>query len=157
MTVFFLISGFLLYRPFVAARLRGARPARAPAPYAWRRFLRIVPAYWLALTVVGARGSGRAACSPPAGIPTFYGLAQIYRETTIGGGLTQAWTLCIEVAFYAFLPLWGAGCMRFLPLASGRALRSEWLGCWPSWRSARSGRSSCSPRRSRPGPDHAGR
>ena len=49
--IFFVISGFLLYRPFARARLEGAdRPATGP--YAWRRFLRIVPAYWVALTVI---------------------------------------------------------------------------------------------------------
>src|SRR4051812_30593358 len=43
-TIFFVISGFVLYRPFLLARVDGAR-------YAWRRALRIVPAYWIALTV----------------------------------------------------------------------------------------------------------
>src|SRR3954470_1351783 len=50
-TVFFVISGFLLYRPFVRARAADDPAPRASA-YAWRRFLRIVPAYWLALTVI---------------------------------------------------------------------------------------------------------
>ena len=35
-TIFFLISGLLLYRPFVAARLSG-RPAPATGAYAWGR------------------------------------------------------------------------------------------------------------------------
>src|SRR6476469_122976 len=35
---FFLISGFLLYRPFVAADVLGA-PAIGPGPFLWRRFL----------------------------------------------------------------------------------------------------------------------
>src|SRR5258705_9063723 len=48
--IFFVISGFLLYRPFAAARAAGAAPP-ATGAYAWRRGLRIVPAYWLALTV----------------------------------------------------------------------------------------------------------
>src|SRR3954469_15306078 len=50
-SVFFVISGFLLYRPFVRARLDDEPPPRTAA-YAWRRFLRIVPGYWVALTVV---------------------------------------------------------------------------------------------------------
>jgi peptidoglycan/LPS O-acetylase OafA/YrhL len=99
-TIFFLLSGFLLYRPFVA---RG--PGRL-GEYAVRRFLRIVPAYWVALTV--------AAIVLPlhyvftaGGVPTFYGFAQVYRGTDVAGqGLGQAWTLCVEVAFYVFLPLW---------------------------------------------------
>ena len=49
--VFFAISGFLLYRPWVAARAAGA-PAPAAGRYARRRALRILPAYWVALTVL---------------------------------------------------------------------------------------------------------
>lgn len=41
-TVFFLISGFLLYRPWVAAR--AGAPARNIADYARSRFLPLVPA-----------------------------------------------------------------------------------------------------------------
>src|SRR6266540_3552311 len=48
--VFFMISGFLLYRPFVASRLAGSHGPR-PASYFWRRALRILPAYWVALTI----------------------------------------------------------------------------------------------------------
>src|SRR3954469_5892404 len=49
--VFFVLSGFLLYRPFVVAHLHG-RPRPAAGPFLWRRFLRIYPAYWVVLTVV---------------------------------------------------------------------------------------------------------
>ena len=49
-SVFFLISGFLLYRPFVVAHLAGAPKPRTGA-FWLRRLLRIVPAYWLVLFV----------------------------------------------------------------------------------------------------------
>src|ERR671930_1014584 len=49
--VFFLISGFLLYRPFARARYAG-ESTPAIMPYAQRRLLRIVPAYWVALVLV---------------------------------------------------------------------------------------------------------
>jgi peptidoglycan/LPS O-acetylase OafA/YrhL len=103
-TVFFLISGFLLYRPFVRARLRD-EPPPATGAYAWRRFLRIVPAYWVALTVVAIWLSIDGVFTA-SGIPTFYGFAQIYDAKDSLGGIGQAWTLCVEVTFYAFLPLW---------------------------------------------------
>src|SRR4051794_41542872 len=45
--IFFVLSGFLLYRPFVAARL-GGRPGPSVGRYARRRLLRIIPAYWVA-------------------------------------------------------------------------------------------------------------
>jgi peptidoglycan/LPS O-acetylase OafA/YrhL len=40
------------------------------------------------------------------GVVTFYGFLQTYRASSAGQGLGQAWTLCVEVAFYAFLPVW---------------------------------------------------
>jgi peptidoglycan/LPS O-acetylase OafA/YrhL len=103
-SIFFVISGFLLYRPFVRARLEELPPPRAGA-YAWRRFLRIVPAYWVALTVV-TLWLGTPGVFTPSGILTFYGFAQSYSGDTLLGGIGQAWSLCVEVAFYAFLPLW---------------------------------------------------
>ena len=116
--IFFCISGFLLYRPFVVARER-KQGMPAVGAYAWRRFLRIVPAYWLALTL-SAWWLGTRGVFTTDGLWTYYGFGQTYREATIPGGLTQAWTLCIEIAFYAFLPLW-AWAMRHV----ARSLRAE--------------------------------
>src|SRR4029077_572200 len=47
-TVFFVISGFLLYRPFVAGDMTGRGAPRTLTFYR-RRALRIFPAYWFAL------------------------------------------------------------------------------------------------------------
>jgi peptidoglycan/LPS O-acetylase OafA/YrhL len=121
-TIFFVISGFLLYRPFVQARFDDDSPPRT-LPYAWRRFLRIVPAYWVALAVT-ALALGLAGVFTVQGIPTYFGFAQIYRHDYSLGGLTQAWTLCVEVTFYAFLPLY-ALVMRRLP---GRSRRGRMRG-----------------------------
>ena len=69
--MFFLISGFLLYRPFVAARLRG-EPMPFVGAYAWRRFLRIVPAYWVALTATALLlRSPRSSTKTPCGFYAF--------------------------------------------------------------------------------------
>ncbi len=104
--IFFVISGFLLYRPHVVEALGGAR-APALRSYAWRRLLRIGPAYWVALTLL-------ALWPGLAGVLTehwwvYYGLVQAYRPRWLEQGLPVAWSLSIEVAFYAALPLlaWG--------------------------------------------------
>ena len=121
--VFFLISGFLLYRPFVLARVEAHQPMAVRA-YAWRRFLRIVPAYWVALTVAALALSLPGVFSSD-GVATYYLVGQGYREGSIGGGIAQAWSLTIEVAFYAFLPLWAA-LMRRVPGATRAArVRSD--------------------------------
>jgi peptidoglycan/LPS O-acetylase OafA/YrhL len=102
-TVFFVLSGFLLYRPMVSSQLGGA-PRPPWRDYVRRRLLRILPAYWLALTVL--------AIYP--GLPgvfssewwRYYGLLQVYSPTSALGGIVVAWSLCIEVSFYLALPLY---------------------------------------------------
>jgi peptidoglycan/LPS O-acetylase OafA/YrhL len=101
-TIFFVISAFVLYRPFLLARLEdGALPRTGR--YARRRALRIVPAYWIALTLSAILlGRSEVWHQPLA----FYGFGQVYSQDTLVGGLIQAWTLDIEVTFYVFLPFW---------------------------------------------------
>ena len=108
--LFFAISGFLLYRPFVVARLEGA-PLPSLRDYARRRVLRIVPAYWVALTVI-ALAVGREGVFTAQGVPTYYGFAQSLRPETVTGGIAQAWTLGVELSFYAVLPLLALGARR---------------------------------------------
>lgn len=101
--IFFVLSGFLLYRPFARAALTGAPPPDWRG-FLRRRFLRILPAYWAALTAWLYIFRVR----PPKGWSdalTFYGLAQNYRSGYVLAGLFVAWTLCIELAFYVALPL----------------------------------------------------
>jgi peptidoglycan/LPS O-acetylase OafA/YrhL len=127
--VFFLISGFLLYRPFVVAHLRGA-PKPATGSFWLRRVLRIVPAYWVALTasllILGTATIG------PGGWRAYlshYLFAQIYFPDQRLHGLTQAWTLCVEMSFYLALPLYAAAIgARRARRGPGQRLRAEALG-----------------------------
>jgi peptidoglycan/LPS O-acetylase OafA/YrhL len=113
--IFFLISGFLLYRPFVAARLADDR-LPAVGPYAIRRFSRIAPAYWVALPIVAVWTSLPAVLHNP--LP-YFGFAEVYDRKTLISGYGIAWTLCVEVSFYALLPLWALA-IRRLPGRSPR-------------------------------------
>jgi peptidoglycan/LPS O-acetylase OafA/YrhL len=123
--LFFLISGFLLYRPFARARYVGSR-APAALPYAERRALRIVPAYWVALPLTVLL-LGKPGVFTPHGLVSYFGFLQNYDSNTLLGGISAAWTLCVEVTFYAMLPLW-AMLLRRIPCRSGRDfLRSELL------------------------------
>lgn len=130
--VFFLISGFLLYRPFARARCAGDR-APANLPYAERRALRIFPAYWVALIftvlLVGASGEAQTASAvfTPHGVFAYFGLLQAYDSDTLFGGISAAWTLCVEVSFYAMLPLWAMLLRRFPCRSRREFLRSELL------------------------------
>jgi peptidoglycan/LPS O-acetylase OafA/YrhL len=101
--IFILLSGFLLYRPFAAAQLAGS-PMPSLRAYAWRRALRILPGYWVALTVA-AVVLGLPGVLTASGLPHYYGFLQSYERSTVAGGLPQAWTLCVDAAFYLLLPL----------------------------------------------------
>jgi peptidoglycan/LPS O-acetylase OafA/YrhL len=103
--MFFAISGFLLYRPFVRARLLGEPPLSARA-YGWRRFLRIVPAFWVALTVI-AIWLGSDLWNPYELVRN-YGFLQLYYGAGFNDVIPQAWTLSVELSFYLLLPLWVA-------------------------------------------------
>jgi peptidoglycan/LPS O-acetylase OafA/YrhL len=110
--LFFMISGFLLYRVFVAANFAG-RAHQAYTKFLRRRALRILPAYWVALTIIivlhavqGNTGFGSITMQSPGAALSCYTLTQIYIPSTFFQGITQAWTLGTEMSFYLFLPVY---------------------------------------------------
>jgi len=104
-TVFFLLSGFLLYRPFALAALTG-RPAPAVRRFYLRRALRILPAYWLAVTLTLWLLSDRPADG--GDWASYLLLIQTYNHHNLDPSLTQMWTLAVEISFYALLPVLAA-------------------------------------------------
>ncbi len=135
--IFFMLSGCLLYRPMVAARVLGTPSTPLPA-YLWRRFVRIAPAYWLALTVLAIVPGLAGVFSSNWWV--YYGLLQNYPVYTRGAdciaspllcGLAPTWTLGIEVAFYVLLPGYALAmrwwCRR-LPRANWLVLELAMLG-----------------------------
>ena len=101
--LFFVLSGFLLFRPWArAAALGRARPT-VPR-FFWRRALRILPAYWLvvAACLTFLQDGGPA---PLGDWLRHLTLTQIYEHGQIRHGLGQTWSLANEIAFYLLLPL----------------------------------------------------
>jgi peptidoglycan/LPS O-acetylase OafA/YrhL len=101
-SVFFVLSGFLIYRPFVVSHLDD-RPGTSTPRFLWRRVLRVVPAYWAALSVLWALGV--IDLGGPGEAVRYYLFLQVYATDTVLGGITQAWSLCTEMAFYLLVPL----------------------------------------------------
>lgn len=125
--VFFLISGFLLYRPFAVAHLSGER-APSTREFFRRRALRILPAYWVALTIIAFVFHAVPKVHGVQGIVVYYGLLQIYFSKYIIGGIAAAWSLCTELSFYLFLPLYAALVRRRAHGSPERRLRAELVG-----------------------------
>jgi peptidoglycan/LPS O-acetylase OafA/YrhL len=120
-TCFFVLSGFLLYRPFAAAILSGAA-LPSIRRYFRHRILRIVPAYWVILAVTGFV-LGAAMLDPATSQTGFFTghmhlfaldalLIQEYAPSTIGTGIMPAWSLAAEAVFYVLLPLLALGAYR---------------------------------------------
>lgn len=108
-TLFFLLSGFLLYRPWARTALND-QPGPRLGTYALRRGARILPAYWVMVAFTLAL---LPEIQPVAwqAWPTYFSLLHIYLPGFTIEGLTQTWSLATEVAFYVLLPMvaWLAG------------------------------------------------
>jgi peptidoglycan/LPS O-acetylase OafA/YrhL len=119
--VFFVISGFLLYRPMLVGRLGGGPPVRL-GDYARRRVLRIVPAYWVALVALAIYPGLPGVFSARWWV--YFGFAQDYSTSTATQGIGPAWSLGCEAVFYLLLPFLSLGLARL-------AVRRRQLGvCW---------------------------
>jgi peptidoglycan/LPS O-acetylase OafA/YrhL len=113
--VFFALSGFLLWRGHAAAaRDLGSRPR--PGHYLRSRAVRIMPAYVVAVVVILTLLPDADHASPTVWAANLT-LTQIYVPLTLTGGLTQMWSLSVEVGFYLALPML-ALLARRLPVAA---------------------------------------
>ncbi|GFG70330.1 acyltransferase family protein [Mycolicibacter senuensis] len=109
--IFFVLSGFLLFRPWVRATALD-RPDPSVRRYAWHRVRRIMPAYVVTVALAYLIYHFRTAGPNPGhnwiGLLRNLTLTQIYTDNYMFGylhqGLTQMWSLAVEVAFYVVLP-----------------------------------------------------
>ncbi|OBG99538.1 acyltransferase [Mycobacterium sp. E2699] len=101
--VFFALSGFLLWRGHAAAA-RGLAPRPRTGHYLRSRAVRIMPAYVAAVVVILTLLPDSDHASPTVWLANLT-LTQIYVPLTLTGGLTQMWSLSVEVSFYLALPV----------------------------------------------------
>lgn len=101
-SIFFVLSGFLLFKPMVDALFDG-RELMKVRRFWRRRFWRIYPSYVFALIVMLMIGAVKVGGF--GGFIVALPLVQIYHPDHAIAGLTQAWSLATEVSFYLVLPL----------------------------------------------------
>ena len=106
--VFFVISGFLLFRPFARALLDDQK-LPSLRTYFRNRALRILPAYWAILLLVTLFFQ-RGLLDRPLQLLANFTFLQNYVPSYVptwghGYGIAPAWSLCVEVVFYLVLPL----------------------------------------------------
>ncbi|HET6210707.1 MAG TPA: acyltransferase [Jatrophihabitans sp.] len=115
--LFFVISGLVLYRPFVVRSLAGV-PDPAAGSFWLRRLVRIVPALWLMLAVTLGVLSQRSASA--SDWLHYLLLIQVYDHHELDPNLSQLWTLSAELAFYAMLPVLATVLRRSARTPAGR-------------------------------------
>jgi peptidoglycan/LPS O-acetylase OafA/YrhL len=101
--VFFALSGFLLWRGHAAAA-RDLGPRPRTGHYLRSRVVRIMPAYVVAVIVILSLLPDADHASLTVWLANLT-LTQIYVPLTLTGGLTQMWSLSVEVSFYLALPI----------------------------------------------------
>ena len=120
MNVFFVLSGYLIARPFVQAYVDGDGVPRV-GRYLRNRALRIVPAYWAVLTVLlliyGTVGSGFW------GVVGTYAFLQNLFLIPARGLFMQTWSVIVEVGFYLLVPLAAIALTTLTPSGAHRRAR----------------------------------
>ena len=100
--IFFVLSGYLIFRPFVHSLIHGSA-LPAVRHYHLKRAARIFPGYWLALFVL-ARLDALTIVNPSGFIRNVF-LVHSFTANNIFTGIRQAWTLSVEMSFYIVVPL----------------------------------------------------
>lgn len=123
---FFVLSGFLLSRPWLAAALGERRPPHL-GRYVRARATRILPAYYAALAgsillLWGLRGTPGLRLPPADELPLFFVFAQNFSPSSVMKLNPPMWSLAVEIMFYALLPLLGWLALRLPPRRAAQAL-----------------------------------
>jgi peptidoglycan/LPS O-acetylase OafA/YrhL len=115
--IFFVLSGFLLFRPYVAAAASG-RPGPRTGRFYWKRLLRIYPVYAVTVVLALALIPENDAAGVLDWVRTLL-MLDSFTADALPQGLTQMWSLAVEVCFYLLLP---AVAVLALGRRSGRRL-----------------------------------
>ncbi len=126
LVLFFVLSGFLLSRPWFAAALEG-RSAPDLRRYARSRVARIAPAYYAALIgsialLWGLAGSPGVRLPPASELPLFFVFGQNFSPSSVMKLDPPMWSLAVEVGFYLLLPVLGWLAVRLPPKRRMQAL-----------------------------------
>lgn len=125
-TLFFVLSGFLLFRPYVAAALRG-RPMPSLGAYLRNRALRILPAYWTILLFV-ALFLEHVLIERPHQLLANAAFVQNYVPSfAAGAGIVPAWSLAIEAVFYLCVPALGGAAIVLARGARLSPVAAAWI------------------------------
>ncbi|MYV67033.1 acyltransferase family protein [Streptomyces sp. SID2131] len=121
---FFVLSGLMLYRPFARRTVTAEGTAPRAVPFYWRRFVRIVPAFWVLvlasiLLLDYDKIDGAWFFLRPLLMVHFFSRAEWIT------GIEPTWTVPTEMLFYLALPVIAWGIHRFAVRGATPAQRAR--------------------------------
>ncbi len=118
--IFFFVSGFCLFWPYARA-LATKRPFPTVKHFAYRRFIKIVPSYFLALAILVALGSerDRSLVDGIEDVLAHVFFVHTWFQSYFGSIDGVLWSLGVEVQFYVIFPLVVLAFVRWLVVTVG--------------------------------------
>lgn len=101
--IFFVLSGFLVSRPFLTA-MADRTPTPSTGSYLWHRALRILPVYWICVVLALVLLPENKHAGAADWWQNLFAV-RLFVNPALSPGLTQMWSLTTEIAFYLVLPL----------------------------------------------------
>ena len=134
--LFFMLSGFLVSAPFVAAFVEG-RPRPRLLPFLRNRAVRLLPAAWVLFAFVILRHGTQGAS--PGELLSMFTLTDDQVDHPLAPFIGQTWTVRVDMTFYVLVPLAAALAVRLFGKRLGVVgrRRAVWIAT-ASWQPCRS-------------------
>lgn len=121
--LFFVLSGLLLFLPFVLAALDEDRTIPSGDDFLWRRVFRFLPTYWLVVLVVWSLRNFGPATADWLDLAEHILLVQAFDSDRIFATIGPAWTLSVDWMFYVSLAIFGPPWARWVREVPGHGRR----------------------------------
>lgn len=124
--LFFVLSGLLLFLPFVLAALDEERHIPSGDDFLWRRVFRFLPTYWVVVLVCWSLRNFGPTTADWLDLVEHVLLVQAFDSERIFATIGPAWTLSVDWMFYVALAITGPAWARWAreaPHQTGRILR----------------------------------
>jgi peptidoglycan/LPS O-acetylase OafA/YrhL len=125
--LFFVLSGLLLFLPFVVAAFDDRRHIPSGDDFLWRRVFRFIPTYWLLVIVCWSMRNYGITTADWLDLVEHLLLVQAFDSDRIFATIGPAWTLSVDWMFYVSLAIFAPAWTRWVRQVEGDGRRAARL------------------------------
>ena len=125
--LFFVLSGLLLFLPFVVAAFDDRRHVPSGDDFLWRRVFRFIPTYWLLVIVCWSMRNYGITTADWLDLVEHLLLVQAFDSERIFATIGPAWTLSVDWVFYVALAIFAPAWVRWVRRVEGDTRRAARL------------------------------